>query len=150
MSAEANTATLRRWVNSINQGAPAFAETFTPDARIHLVGHPEVQDRDSFSQVLMAVGAAFPGIQFIINEIRVVDDTVAFRWTARGMHRGELFGIAPTGREVEFQGAIIDRLADGRIVERWEMYDRLGLLQQLGAIPAADSQASTPARVAGT
>jgi predicted ester cyclase len=61
---------------------------------------------------------------------------VASRWTARGTHRGELMGIAPTGKQVTVTGINIERIANGKLVEGWSNYDTLGMLQQLGVIPA--------------
>ena len=58
---------------------------------------------------------------------------VAVRWTLRGTHEGSFLGIAPTGRAVTYTGISIFRLSCGKIVERWNKADALGLLQQLGA-----------------
>ena len=57
------------------------------------------------------------------------------RWTARGTHTGDLWGIPGTGKEVTVTGTSIDRIKDGWIVESWSNWDALGLMQQLGAIP---------------
>lgn len=51
----------------------------------------------------------------------------------RGTHRGELMGIAPTGREITMTDITILRIVDGKVVERWSEADSLGLLHQLGA-----------------
>jgi predicted ester cyclase len=61
---------------------------------------------------------------------------VASRYAVRATHQGELRGIPPTGKAVVSMGINIHRLAGGRIVEQWSQSDMLGLLQQLGAIPA--------------
>jgi steroid delta-isomerase-like uncharacterized protein len=129
---------LRRWVDSLNRGAPALEETFAADATVELVGHPEVHDRESFARALQAIAVAFPDLQFTVDELLPADeaaDATVMRWTARATHRGELMGLPPTGRSVTFQGMIVDRLRDGKIVERHELYDRLALLQQLGVVP---------------
>ena len=135
MGARENEAVLRRWVESLNRGAPALEDTFASDAVVHLVGHDEVKDRDTFLSTLLVVAGAFPGLQFEIHDLVATDDTVAFRWTARGTHGGELLGTPASGRTIELEGGIIDQLRDGKIVRRWEQYDRLGLLQQIGALP---------------
>ncbi len=56
------------------------------------------------------------------------------RFSARGTHRAEFMGAAPTGREISYTGIDINRIADGRIVESWVQYDALGLLEQLGIV----------------
>jgi steroid delta-isomerase-like uncharacterized protein len=85
---------------------------------------------------------AFPDLRIEVEEVVAEKNLVALRWSARGTHRGDLFGIAPTGKEATVSGMTIDRWADGKIVESWTNWDTLGLLQQLGAVPAA---AATPA-----
>jgi predicted ester cyclase len=63
-------------------------------------------------------------------------DSVVTRYTVRGTHEGEIeeFG-PPTGKQIELQGITIHRIADGKIVEEWERYDNLSLMQQLGLAP---------------
>ena len=61
---------------------------------------------------------------------------VASRWTGRGTHDGELMGIAPTGKQVAVAGLTISHVENGRVVEEWTNWDTLGMLQQLGAVPA--------------
>ena len=135
-SAATNEAAHQRWMESLNRGAPAIAETFASDAAIHLAGHPDVHDRQSFAAVLAAVLTAFPDIHFDVPELTTAGDVIAFRWIARATHAGDLVGIAPTGKSVEFEGLIVDQFQAGKVVRRWEQYDRLELLQQIGAIPA--------------
>jgi predicted ester cyclase len=57
------------------------------------------------------------------------------RYSARGTHKGELNGIAPTGKQVNVSGVSIVRFANGKIVEGWANWDALGLMQQLGTVP---------------
>jgi steroid delta-isomerase-like uncharacterized protein len=80
--------------------------------------------------------AAFPDLHLTVEDQVAEGDRVAYRWTARGTHRGELMGIAPTGNPVTLHGIAIARLDGGKIVEIWENFDALGLMQQLGAVPA--------------
>lgn len=61
---------------------------------------------------------------------------VATRWTGTGSHRGELMGIQPTGKHATVSGMTISRLSGGKIVEEWSNWDTLGLMQQLGVVPA--------------
>jgi predicted ester cyclase len=58
------------------------------------------------------------------------------RWTMSGTHQGELMGIAATGKRMTVTGFDLFRIAGGKIVEMWQDADQLGMLQQLGAIPA--------------
>ena len=63
-------------------------------------------------------------------------DIVATRWTGRGTHDGELAGIAPTGKEVTVKGLTFSRLENDKVVEEHQVWDALGMLVQLGAVPA--------------
>lgn len=80
---------------------------------------------------------AFPDLTMTVNQVIADGDYVACRWTAKGTHKNELFGIAPTGKEATVTGIAIDRWVDGKVAESWVNWDTLGLLQQLGAVPAA-------------
>ncbi|HWJ32200.1 MAG TPA: ester cyclase, partial [Gaiellaceae bacterium] len=80
---------------------------------------------------------AFPDLRLTAEQTIAQGDHVAVRWTARGTHQGELFGIPATGKEAIVTGISFDRWANGKIVESWTNWDTLGLLQQLGAVPAA-------------
>ena len=71
-----------------------------------------------------------------LEEVIEQGDILAARFTLGGRHVGELLGVAATGREITIRGATFMRFRDGRIAERWQHADDLGLLQQLGLIPA--------------
>ena len=64
-------------------------------------------------------------------------DKVVSRWTVRGTHRGDFFGVAGTGNRVEFTGIQVDRFGkeSGKIVEERAEFDLLGAMRQTGAIP---------------
>ncbi|MEA2513792.1 MAG: hypothetical protein QOF33_2878 [Thermomicrobiales bacterium] len=79
--------------------------------------------------------AAFPDLKLVLDDVIETSETVVYRFTARGTHDGPFMGVAPTGRRVRVDGIGIDRFCDGKMVERWVQYDRVGLLQQLGAFP---------------
>jgi predicted ester cyclase len=64
------------------------------------------------------------------------------RWTGRGTQQGELMGIAPTGKQVTVTGVVITRFRGGKAAEDWELIDTLGMLQQLGAVPAPEQAAA--------
>lgn len=79
---------------------------------------------------------AFPNILVTLEDLVAEGDKIVARWSARGTHQGELMGIPPTGKEVLITGIAIDRFEDGKSVEHWEIFDQLGMMQQLGVIPA--------------
>ena len=83
--------------------------------------------------------AAFPDIHLEINDLVAEGNKLVTSWTAQGTHQGELMGIPPTGNSVTVSGIAIDRFENGQSVEHWELFDQMGLMQQLGVIPAPGS-----------
>jgi steroid delta-isomerase-like uncharacterized protein len=81
--------------------------------------------------------SAFPDSHIAIEEMISEGDLVVIRWRATGTHQGELMGVHASGKPVEITGIGIDRIVDGQIVESWTNWDTLGMLGQIGAIPAA-------------
>jgi predicted ester cyclase len=75
-------------------------------------------------------------VQSTIEDIIAEGDRVVWRLTIRGTHRGMFRGIAPTGKYITITAMKIVRLANGQFVENWGEQDNLGLLQQLGVLPA--------------
>ena len=79
---------------------------------------------------------AFPDLRLTIEQQLAEGEYVTTRWSASGTHQGNLMGMAPTGKQATVTGITIDRIVDGRFVESWTNWDTLGLMQQLGVIPA--------------
>ena len=105
------------------------------------VGHGTAADggdqgREAYKRFAIEMRTAFPDLQITVEDQVAEGDKVVTRWRARGTHTGEFQGIPPTGKPGEMSGTIIDRIADGKIIECWSNTDDLGLLQQLGAVPA--------------
>ena len=105
------------------------------------VGHdsaiPEpLRGPGAVKQAAAGYRAAFPDLRLTIESQIAEDDVVVTRWTATGTHQGELFGIAPTGKQATVSGISIDRFSGGKVAESWTNWDTLGLLQQLGAVAA--------------
>lgn len=110
--------------------------------RADAIGHdpalPEpVHGPDGLREAAKGYRAAFPDLKLEVAQAIADGDLVAIRWTARGTHKGDLFGISGTGKQATVTGITIDRYADGKIAESWTNWDTLGLLQQLGAVPTA-------------
>jgi ketosteroid isomerase-like protein len=71
-----------------------------------------------------------------VQEVFSAGDRVVARWSGSGTHEGELMGVAPTGRPIDVDAISVFRIADGKIAEEWTVWDALGLLQQVDAVPA--------------
>lgn len=92
-------------------------------------------DREALRQSAVIFRAAFPDWRSELESLVAEGDLVVERFTARGTHTGEIFGVAPTGREIRLRGVNIFRIANGVITDRWGRLDELGFLHQLGLIP---------------
>jgi predicted ester cyclase len=80
---------------------------------------------------------AFPDARLRGEDVVVGENgRVAIRYSIEGTHRGAFAGLAPTGKKVTVNGQTIVRFVDGKVSERWNAADMLGLMQQLGAIPS--------------
>jgi steroid delta-isomerase-like uncharacterized protein len=101
------------------------------------VGHDPLGDHYGPEGVRIGVAelrAAFPDLRVTIDDIVAAGDRVAHRLTLHGTHRGAFLGLPPTGRVISATGIAIDRVAAGKLAERWVVLDVIGLHRQLGAV----------------
>ena len=91
---------------------------------------------EGLKQLVRLYRSAFPDVQVTIEDEIAEGDRVVTRWSARGTHQGDFIGVQPTGKQATATGITIDRISGGKIVESWTSWDTLGVLQQLGAVPA--------------
>ncbi len=136
---DANKAVARRLLEEgINKGnLDLVDEVVAPDYVGHLPGGREVLGAAGYKELVGMYLGAFPGMQVSIEDQLADGDKVVTRWTGRGTHTGDLEGVAPTGKEVTVTAITIARFEGGKIVEEWENFDELAMMQQIGAIPAA-------------
>jgi steroid delta-isomerase-like uncharacterized protein len=93
--------------------------------------------RDGVKAFFNGFWQAFPDARLRGEDIVAGDgDRVAIRYVIEGTHKGPFAGVAPTGKPVTVTGQTIVRFVDGKVAERWNAVDMLGLLQQLGAVNA--------------
>jgi steroid delta-isomerase-like uncharacterized protein len=79
--------------------------------------------------------AAFPDLEILEEDVVTEGDRVVYRHRVVGTHENEFRGVPPTGERIDVEGIAIYRLEDGRAAEKWLVFDALGLLRQLGAVP---------------
>jgi steroid delta-isomerase-like uncharacterized protein len=103
------------------------------DPEIHFRGSlgRTVEGLEGFLAYTKHVRSAFPDFHNSIEECIAEEDRVVARMLYTGTHRGEIFGLAPTGRRVRYSGVGIFHLRDGRIFDAWVLGDLAGLLLQL-------------------
>ena len=144
MSTEENTAAVRRfWEGFDAHNLDVWDEVCTTDFINHDPGLPTPDaDLATIKQTIGGLQAAFPDMRSVEDDLIAAGDKVVTRRTLRGTHKGEFMGVLATGKEVAFTGAWIAYLSKGKIKEQWVYFDALGLLQQIGAIPAPPPSAS--------
>jgi steroid delta-isomerase-like uncharacterized protein len=138
MSSEQNKAIVRRafeepWTGNLD----VVDELIASDYIGHDPASPEpLRGPEGVKEFISTYRAAFPDARIAVEQQLAEGDLVATRWSARGTHEGELLGLSATGKQVTVSGLTFSRLEGGKIVEEFQNWDALGMMQQLGAVPA--------------
>src|SRR5437868_9331598 len=138
MTLEQNKAIARSYMDEImNKGNMAALDRYLSD---DVVFNNARGFRQRFPAIRQSILSAFPDHALTIQDQVAEADKVVTRVTFRGTHQGPFNGIAATGKQVEWSGIAMDRIADGKVVEMWHVQNTTVLLQQIAAPPAADSR----------
>lgn len=126
----------QKLVDGLNSGNSSVVdEVFHPEAVIHINGNPQrdlsVQD---FRQMVAGLLMAFPDLHFTINDQFTAGEKVSTRWSATGTNTGPFGEMPASGKTVEIGGFIIDYVRDGKVAQRWELWDQMAMMQQLGLV----------------
>jgi steroid delta-isomerase-like uncharacterized protein len=134
MSTE-NKALVRRWFDDVwTRGrGDLMEEMLAADSVVHGLG-PDLHGPAGFRPFFVAYRTAFPDVAVRVDDIVAEGDIVAARWTATGTHNGNGLGFSATGKKVRFSGMVFARVRDGKMIEGWNSFDQLGMLQQLGVV----------------
>jgi predicted ester cyclase len=125
---------LRRMVHLGN--LDVVDEIIAPDCPLYFGGMFMGTGPEAFKQTRTMMFSGFPDFRWTIEEIIAEGETVAERLTGRGTHQGEFMNVSPTGSRVELSAVAMAHIREGQIVEMRGMVNMLGLLQQIGAVPA--------------
>ncbi len=107
------------------------------DESIRLHGYaPEPFDKAQVRAFYEGIFAAFGSPPLEFHEVLWDGDACTIRFSMGGTHIGEFMGVPPTGTEISLPGITILRFRGDTVVERWSQADMLGLLVQIGAVPA--------------
>ncbi|MFI1355379.1 ester cyclase [Streptomyces sp. NPDC020898] len=137
-STQVNKRIIERYTSEYLPGRnPALASRFgSPDIVVHSGGQTW-QGRDTYLGIVAANLKAFPDLKWTVRDMRAEGDTVAVRYAMTGTHEGPFAGVEATGRAIRSESMAFYRLSHGRIVEERGQLDMLGILRQMGALPAA-------------
>ena len=135
MSLDENKALARRWMEEIwRKGNLSVVDEFLASNFVFNYAPPGVApDREAYKQAMNMYRDACPDMYYDIKDMVAEGDKVVVRWVGRGTQKGEIMGIAPTGKEMTVTGISILHIVGGKIAQEWTEMDMLGALQQLGA-----------------
>ena len=138
MSTQENKVIARRFIQVWGQGSlDTLDELAAPNFSVYYpVLNQPMYGPEAFKQLLMGTRSAVPDAAIECLDEIAEGDKVVVRWTVHGTHQGVFLGIPPTGKRVTWSGITIYRIVDGKVVEERGEEDALGLMQQLGVIPA--------------
>jgi steroid delta-isomerase-like uncharacterized protein len=114
----------------------AIDEMLASDAVVHGLGEPgkDVRGPAAFKPFFTMFQAAFTDIEITVDQTIAEGEWVASRWTARMTHRGDQLGVPATGRRVEVTGMSMGRFQEGQMVEGWNNWDQMALMEQTQAL----------------
>ena len=143
---EKNKATVRRLIEELwNKGNLSLADQFfAPIYTHHDASTPDFgKGPEGERKRVTLYRNALPDLRLAIEDIIAEGETVMTRWSCHGTHKGDLNGIAPTGKQIHITGTTTVRFSNNKMVEGYVNWDALGLMQQLGVVPelAAKAQA---------
>jgi len=138
MSKQSKMITRRLFEEMESQGNLDVADDIFANDFVNHTPFGEMHGPEGAKQFVSKLRTAFPDLQVTVEDQIAEGDKVATHWTARGTHKAKFQNIPPTGKQIEIRGIVISQIANGKIVEQWGNPDVLGLMQQLGTIPAPE------------
>jgi steroid delta-isomerase-like uncharacterized protein len=138
MSPEDNKALVRRFYDEVHnkQNRAVIDDFIDPQMVDHAAPPGTPGGIEGVKQTIAMYLTTFPDHQVTVEDMIAEGDKVVARLTVHGTHQGAFLGIPPTGKHWTFTAIDIIRIAGGKIVEHWNNYDALGLMHQLGVVPA--------------
>jgi steroid delta-isomerase-like uncharacterized protein len=134
---ERNKDVLRKLADQFNKkDIKGFESVYSPNLVYHGTGELANASRQDFVQFMSAVFVAFPESEVTVDDLMPEGDKVSYRITIRGTHQAELMGIPATNKAINVRAVGIARVSGNQIVEEWENFDELGMMQQLGVMPS--------------
>lgn len=109
--------------------------TNTRKFKMHFPGDKHPLNYDESVNMNKEYNTAFPDAKVSVDKQIAEDDFVATMATFSGTNKGEFQGMPASGKKMKIQAMILQRIEDDKIVEEWDEYDAVGMLQQIGAIP---------------
>lgn len=135
-------AVLRLYDECLNQGKFEAADCLI-SSRFIVPGPEGGTGPEGFKANTARLRAGFPDVHFTIHDLIAEDERVAVYWAWEGTHRGTFANIPATGKRVQQEGMVMYRFAAGKVISARLIFDRLGVFQQLGVLPALPTNANS-------
>jgi steroid delta-isomerase-like uncharacterized protein len=134
-----HAATIRRGYELISAGqVDQFADLLVDDFTEHEETPGMPPGKEGVRQLFKMMRVAFPDLHLEPEDVLVDGDKVVARVRCTGTNEGEFMGMPPTGKSVDLEFIDIIRFGDdGLAHEHWGAFDRMGMMEQLGLVPAA-------------
>lgn len=125
MSTAENKALIRRYLAALSG----------KEKPLHIQDDYIADSDQTLKEHILSFEASFPLYEVLEDDMIAEGDRVSVLARFRGVHQGDLMGVAPTGKEVDVPFAITYQVAEGMIVEHWMSFDRMAMMEQLGLVP---------------
>jgi predicted ester cyclase len=135
----------RRWFEQVwNEGRrEAIAEMLAPEGVLHDGGLDTIGP-DGFYPFFDRMRATFSELHVTVEETIAEDDKVCVRWYCTAKHTGGGLGVAPTGKAIHVTGISILRVAGGKLIEGWQNWDMLGMMEQIQGLAKSATYVGAP------
>lgn len=105
----------------------------------HALHEPNAADSQigpqAYKATVMRFLAGFPDLNFSIQDVISENNKLVVSWVLSGTHQGDFYGVAATNKKVSVEGITIHQIENGKILDSYASWDRLGLMRQLEAVP---------------
>lgn len=147
---EANKQLATRWFEEVwnKQRREAVSEMLNPDSVVHETTG-DARGPEGFYPFYDRMQAAFSNIRVTVHEAIAEGDKVCVRWSCTMQHTGPGFGLLPTKKQLYTTGMTLIRTANGKLVEGWQNWDMLSLMQQIKGEPTAPTYVASGAAAGG-
>jgi steroid delta-isomerase-like uncharacterized protein len=143
----ANKAIICRYVDATNDGDLDLFDLFVDENYVENEPIPgQGMGREELKKAYVTFNGPFPDLEYVFEDLIAEGDLVFGRGVISGTHKGDFMGVPATGKKIRWTGTRLFRLENGQVMEGWINLDMLGMMQQMGAIPAppAPDTASIP------
>ncbi len=144
-----NKALVRRLYEEVwnNRKLELISEIISPS---HALQAPNVAGSavgpEAYKRQVLRFLEGYPDLHWTIEDTIAEEDKVVACWTISGIQKGEYLGIPATNKKVSVDGITIHHVANGKIMDSYSNWDALGMMQQLGVVPALGQPKSLSAR----